>query len=93
GEAAQAQFSPFQSALADFDARVAAGVAEDRGGAVSVAVFRGSEVVWSKGWGWADMEKGRPATARTIGRTGSISKSFTAVLLMQLVERGVVGLD
>lgn len=93
GEPARAQFSPYQSILADFDARVAAEVAEDRGGAVSVAVFRADEVIWSKGWGWADIEKGRPATARTIGRTGSISKSFTAVLLMQLVERGVVGLD
>lgn len=92
-EPARAQFGPYQSILADFDARVAAEVAEDRGGAVSVAVFRADEVIWSKGWGWADIERGRSATDRTIGRTGSISKSFTAVLLMQLVERGVVGLD
>jgi len=90
---AAAQFTPFEAAIARFDAAVAAGVAEDAGGAVSVAVFSGDEVIWSKGWGWADIERGRPATAETIGRSGSISKSFTAVLMMQLVERGLIGLD
>lgn len=90
---ARAQFTPFEAAVARFDAEVAAGVADDAGGAVSVAVFEGDEVVWSKGWGWADMERRVAADARTIGRTGSISKSFTAVLMMQLVERGLIDLD
>jgi CubicO group peptidase (beta-lactamase class C family) len=88
-----AQFTDFEQALADFDAEVAAAVAEDAGGAVSVAVFHGDEVIWSKGWGWADIEGRVPADAHTIGRTGSISKTFTAVLMMQLVERGIIGLD
>lgn len=88
-----AQFTPFEAAVARFDAEVAAGVAEDGAGAVSVAVFSGDEIVWSKGWGWADIERRQAATAETIGRTGSISKSFTAVLMMQLVERGLVDLD
>ena len=72
-------------ALARFDAEVAAGVAKDAGGAVSLAVFSGSEVIWAKGYGWANIERRIAADARTIGRTGSISKSFTAVLMMQLV--------
>lgn len=90
---ALAQFTPFQRAIADFDAEVAAAVAEDAAGAVSVAVFRGDEVIWTKGWGWADIEDGVAATEATIGRTGSISKSFTAVLMAQLAERGVIDLD
>lgn len=90
---ATAQFTPFEAAVARFDAEVAAGVAGDRGGAVSVAVFDGPEIVWSKGWGWADIEGRVAATEHTIGRTGSISKTFTAVLMMALVERGVIGLD
>lgn len=88
-----AQFTPFEATLAQFDAAVAAGVAEDAGGAVSLAVFSGSEVIWSKGYGWANIEERVAADARTIGRTGSISKSFTAVLMMQLVERGIIALD
>ena len=90
---ARAQFTDFEAALARFDAEVAAGVAEDAAGAVSVAVFEGERVIWSKGWGWADIENRVPADAATIGRTGSISKSFTAVLMMELVERGLIGLD
>lgn len=91
--AALAQFTPFEAAVARFDAEVSAGVAEDAAGAVSVAVFSGDQVIWSKGWGWADIDRRRAATAETIGRTGSISKSFTAVLMMQLVERGLIELD
>lgn len=88
-----AQFTAFEATIARFDADVSARVAEDAGGAVSVAVFDGADVIWTKGWGWADIESRIAANAETIGRTGSISKSFTAVLMMQLVERGVIGLD
>ncbi|MGD2154221.1 MAG: serine hydrolase domain-containing protein [Gemmatimonadales bacterium] len=90
---AAAQFSPFQAAIAEFDAEVAAGVAEDAAGCASVAVFVADEVIWAKGYGWADIENTVACTAETIGRTGSISKSFTAVLMMQLVERGIFALD
>lgn len=88
-----AQFTASESALARFDAEVAAAVADDGAGAVSVAVFRGGDILWTKGWGWADIEHAVPAEAPTIGRTGSISKTFTATLLMELVERGLVALD
>ena len=90
---ARAQFNAFEATIARFDADVSARVAEDAGGAVSVAVFDGADVIWTKGWGWADIENRVAANAETIGRTGSISKSFTAVLMMLLVERGVIGLD
>ena len=88
-----AQFTPFEAAIARFDAEVAREVAKDAAGCVSVAIFIGDEVVWAKGYGWADIERRVAATERTIGRTGSISKSFTAVLLMQLAERGILGID
>ena len=87
------QFSPFEAAIARFDAEVARGVADDGAGCVSVAIFIGDEVIWERGYGWADMERRIACTPETIGRTGSISKSFTAVLMMQLVERGIFGLD
>jgi CubicO group peptidase (beta-lactamase class C family) len=82
-----------EATLAAFDARVASAVAEDAGGVVSIAVFRGDEIVWSKGWGWANIENLQPGTALTIGRTGSISKTFTAMVMMGLVERGLIDLD
>jgi uncharacterized protein (TIGR02246 family) len=91
--AAAPQFSPFEAAIAGFDAEVARGVADDGAGCVSIAVFIGDEVVWENGYGWADMERRIACTPETIGRTGSISKSFTAVMMMQLIERGIFDLD
>jgi CubicO group peptidase (beta-lactamase class C family) len=77
------QFTPFEAAIAEFDAEVARGVAEDAAGCVSIAVFIGDEVVWAKGYGWADIENRVACSEETIGRTGSISKSFTAVLMRE----------
>ena len=89
----RAQFTPFEATIARFDAEVAREVAEDAAGCVSVAIFIGNEVIWAKGYGWADIEHRVAATERTIGRTGSISKSFTAVVRMQLAERGILDID
>ena len=90
---ASAQFTPFEATIARFDAEVAREVAKDAAGCVSVAIFIRNEVIWAKGYGWADIEHRVAATERTIGRTGSISKSFTAVLMMQLAERGILDID
>ncbi len=90
---AAAQFTPFEAAIADFDAELASGVAKNADGCYSIAVFIGDEVIWSKGYGWADIENTSACSEETIGRVGSISKSFTAVAMMQLVERGIIGLD
>ncbi len=87
------QFTPFEAAIAAFDAEVAAAVAADAAGCVTVVVFVGDDLIWAKGYGWADIENRIAATPETIGRIGSISKSFTAVLMMQLIERGVFRLD
>ncbi len=53
----------------------------------------GRDLVWAQGFGWADVERGIPAGVNSIYRVGSISKSFTAVALLQLWERGYLGLD
>ena len=60
---------------------------------VSVAVAVDGRVVWSEGFGYADLAAKRPVTPATRFRIGSISKSITAVGLMLLVERGQLDLD
>ncbi len=62
-------------------------------GSISVAVLHNKSIIWSKAFGYASHEKDVPADTATIYRLGSITKSFTAVLLMQLVEEGKVKLD
>lgn len=82
-----------QDVLDAFARQIAADVEADGIGAITAAVFRGDQVLWAQGFGWADPENRIRAGVRTIYRTGSISKSFTAVLLADLVEDGVIDLD
>jgi CubicO group peptidase (beta-lactamase class C family) len=53
-----------------------------------VGVVSRSETVYAKGIGLADVERGRLVTTKTVFRIGSISKTMTAIGLMQLWERG-----
>jgi CubicO group peptidase (beta-lactamase class C family) len=72
-----------------------AGVAMSRDGmpSVSVAVGKGGSVIFSRAYGFADLEGFVLATPRTRYRTASISKWMTATLAMRLVEAGQLDLD
>lgn len=80
-------------ALSTFAETVAADVEADAVGGMTVALARDGEVLWWDAFGWADPEAEVPAARETIYRTGSISKSVTAVLMAILVDDGVVSLD
>lgn len=60
---------------------------------MSVAVGMDDRVVWAKGYGYADLATGRPMTTATVGPTGSDAKPYTATAALQLVDRGLIGLD
>lgn len=45
------------------------------------------------GHGLADIGSGMPVTADTVFRIGSITKTFTAIALMQVWENGLIDLD
>lgn len=52
----------------------------------SLTIREGENVVFNKAYGFADVEKGIKADRLTQYKIGSISKTFTAVMIMQLVE-------
>ena len=79
--------------LDGFRERLRADVAADSVGGITAAVVVGDRIAWAEGFGWADRDKKTAAGIETIYRTGSISKTFTAVVLAQLVDRGTIGLD
>jgi len=60
---------------------------------IAAAVVRAGEVVWSGAVGYADWEGGVLATPGTQYRIGSITKTFTAVAVMQLRDGGFLDLD
>ena len=59
----------------------------------SVTVSVGGSVVWSEGFGYADLEQGVPVTPETKFRIGSVSKPLTATALGLLYEEGKINLD
>jgi len=61
--------------------------------AFSISMIDDKQVVWAEGFGFQDVEKKTPATADTVYRVGSISKLFTDIAVMQLVEQGALDLD
>jgi CubicO group peptidase (beta-lactamase class C family) len=58
-----------------------------------VLVADKGKVIYEKGFGLANMEWGIPNTPETKFRIGSITKQFTAALVMQLVDEGKIKLD
>lgn len=59
----------------------------------NVALVKGGETIWTKAYGYADLEAGRKMTTDTYLRVESISKSVTAWGVIQLVEQGKIELD
>lgn len=59
----------------------------------SILVAEDGKVMYSKGVGMADMEKQIPNKPDTKFRLASVTKQFTATLIMQLVEKGKIKLD
>jgi CubicO group peptidase (beta-lactamase class C family) len=86
-----------KTSAADMRAAIDA-IAEQRikdGGMVGVggAIIVNKKVVWMKGYGFADKERGIAFTPDTVMNIGSISKTFTGVALMRAVQDGKVSLD
>lgn len=90
---AQHGMNDFDGPIRSFADGLAANVAADGVGGVTAAVFQGPNVLWAQGFGYADRDRGTPAGVGTIYRTGSISKTFTALLVAQLADDGTLDLD
>ena len=64
--------------------------ATDQPGA-AVIVVKDGQVVYRKAYGMADLELGVPLEPESVFRLGSVTKQFTAVAVMMLVEQGKLG--
>lgn len=85
--------SRWADAIAQGRATVAAVMAEHAIPGMSVAVLVDGAVVWSEGFGYANLEHRVPVTPLTRLRIGSVSKPVTAAALGKLVEQGRLDLD
>jgi CubicO group peptidase (beta-lactamase class C family) len=60
---------------------------------VAAGVVKDGSLEWFRGHGVANIESGEPITSDTVFRIGSLTKTITAVAVLQLWERGLVDLD
>ncbi|QQS39661.1 MAG: beta-lactamase family protein [Acidobacteriota bacterium] len=68
-------------------------IAEKRIPGLSVSVIKDGKIIWSEGFGHADLEQDVKVTPETKFRIGSLSKLLTAATLARLHERGLIDLD
>ncbi|MBK9622817.1 MAG: beta-lactamase family protein [Candidatus Obscuribacter sp.] len=59
----------------------------------TIAIIKNGQVVFQKCYGYADLERRIPVTDNTVFGLASVTKSFTGLTLLSLVDRGLVGLD
>jgi CubicO group peptidase (beta-lactamase class C family) len=78
---------------AALDERLRAAQRDERLPSVAAAVFRRGDVLWSRALGVAEVATGEAATVAHAYRIGSITKTFTAVCVLQLREEGKLELD
>ena len=82
-----------QDAIDRSRALIGARQIEHRFPGIGAAVAVRGRIVWSEGFGWADLEQRVPVSALTRFRLGSVSKVFCAIAAAVLVERGSLDLD
>lgn len=74
--------------LAPFDEMMTAFVREQRVPGAALAVTRGKRLVYARGFGYADRDRQTPVEPDALFRIASVSKPFTAVAVIRLVEQG-----
>ncbi len=89
----QPQQQNYAAAVAALRPFIAHEIADKGLPALSIALVDDQRIVWAEGFGFADPADSVPATAETVHRVGSVSKLFTDIAVMQLVEQGKLDLD
>ncbi len=79
--------------LKQVDEIIIAAMNKDVLAGIAVGIIQGESLIYAKGFGLANVEQEKSIATDTVFRIGSISKTFTAIALMQLWEQGKFQLD
>jgi len=84
---------PLVQTLAAFEVELEAVRQELKIPGMSAAIVRDGQLIWARGFGYADVENQIPAGPDTPYHLASVTKPFAAVIIMQLVQEGKLSLD
>jgi len=90
---ATARPSDRQTALVRLDSLVRQAMAAHRIPSAAIALVHNGKVLRTAAYGPASLELPAPAGPHTLFEIGSITKQFTGIAVLQLVEQGELGLD
>ena len=93
GQSATSSRKDYAPAIAMLTRFIERDIADKELPALSIALVDDQQIVWSKGFGVAKPKDKTPVTDETVYRVGSVSKLFTDIAIMQLVEQGKLDLD
>jgi CubicO group peptidase (beta-lactamase class C family) len=60
---------------------------------LSLSIVEGNELVFERGFGYRNIEQTLPMTENTLVGIGSVTKSFTAIAILQLQEKGLLNIE
>jgi len=83
----------FVQSIGLLEAWIDAKLAYDKIPGISLGFVVDQDLVWRKGYGYADVQRKAPATPKTLYSICSISKLFTSIAVMQLKDEGKLQLD
>ncbi len=84
--------SSYSEAIKEFEKFVSEQMALDKAPGLSVGFMNG-DFTWAKGFGYSDLENKVPTKPESSYRLASITKTITAIAVLQLVEAGKIDLD
>lgn len=82
----------FLQAVREFDEFVKKQIEKDQAPGISVGFLK-DNFIWTKGYGYSDLENNVEAKPESSYRLASITKTITAIAVLQLVEEGKIDLD
>ena len=90
-----AQYTEHEAqAIARFERELKTDVANDAvDGSISAVIMKNDKVIWAKAFGYANRDTKKLADTGTIYRIASLTKTFTATLMMMMVEDKIISLD
>ncbi len=86
-------FAAFGQNFAELEKTIADEMKEKNAVGAAIAVIKGDKIIFLKGFGAANAETNAPVTADSLFQVGSITKTFTAAMILSLAEEGKLKLD
>ena len=85
--------SPTSSELNDLESFIEERIVTDKIPGLSIGIALKGELIYTKAFGYSDLEHQVPVNLNTVFEIGSVSKQFTATAIMLLVKQGKLKLD